>query len=199
MRSNGKITPWAGIAAILCVGLGACEQATHTNDTNEMNDTKAVVGNEMDGVNIQTAEPNVAIPQTPCTSVLRVEADHESFDGGVNAEARLTPESVEALRVEAERQFKTVTDQMCAAGELPANELGAFRRLLIQNADGASNAAIYGDSGTYGPETLVFQYTFDLGEGAATLELPTDEDLRSGLICWNDPAGNEAMCRDREP
>jgi hypothetical protein len=130
---------------------------------------------------------------------LRADADAGSFDRGTGAGAGATAEQIEMLRAAAERQFRTVADRMCEAGQLRAEDFDSYLRLLIQNGGGADNVVIYGDSETVGRETLVFQYVFDQGEEAANLALPPDEDLRGGLICWARPDQNQAMCREREP
>lgn len=131
-----------------------------------------------------------------CAEGLRVEIDSGSFAASGAAPSAA---AVEALRGEAERSFRRVADALCAGGTLPTAAFRPFRRLLVQQADGADNAAFWAGEGTPRAGDLVFQAVFRAGGARPALAVPPDEDLREGLICWNDFEGNRAMCEERLP
>ncbi len=141
--------------------------------------------------------PAPAAAPAGCADRLEAEIDAASFavPGAMPAQPALA-----ALRGEAARAVRRVAGAMCADGSLPAGALRPFRRLLVQQADGADNAAFWSGEGTPAPGDLVFQAVFHRGAGAGpALAMPGDRDLREGLLCWHDFEGNRAMCEERLP
>jgi hypothetical protein len=131
-----------------------------------------------------------------CADALRVEIDAGSFAASGAAPSAA---AVQALRGEAERAFRRAGNALCAEGAIPARAFASFRRLLVQQADGADNAAFWAGEGTPQAGDLVFQAVFHAGGERPALAVPPDADLREGLICWHDFDGHRAMCEERLP
>lgn len=142
----------------------------------------------------EAAAPPAAAPG--CGDALAVAIDAASF-----AASGVAPSAaqVERLRGEAEAAFRRVANGLCGEGALPAGAFRRFPRLLVQQADGADNAAFWSGEGTPEPGDLVFQAVFHQGGERPALAMPPDSDLREGLICWHDFEGNRAMCEERLP
>lgn len=141
-----------------------------------------------------------AAASATCTSSLRTELDRPSFENRATPNRRPTAAQLETLRTQAEQRFRAVAARMCATRLLRADALRPFRRLLIQQADGADNTAFMtGDEAIGGRGTLVFQYVFDEGGEAIRYSVPDEQDVREGLICWADWDGNSEMCEQRLP
>lgn len=151
------------------------------------NDTAAGGGN---------APPPAPAPAPGCGDALPVAIDAASFAASGVAPS---PAAVERLRGESERAFRRVANALCAEGGLPAGAFRRFRRLLVQQADGADNAAFWSGEGTPQAGDLVFQSVFHQGGERPALIMPPDADLREGLVCWHDFEGNRAMCEERLP
>lgn len=127
-----------------------------------------------------------------CARALHAELDQSSFgarDGG----PPFTAAKLDAFRPAAETAFKAAADRLCAAGVLKPARIARFKRLLVQSGSGATEAAVYSDPESLGPDTLVFQWVF-VEEGLA---LPGGEDIEIGIRCWADP--DSEACAEREP
>lgn len=103
------------------------------------------------------------------------------------------PERLDRFRVEAGAAFAAAAEAGCTAGDIPAVRLAGVRRLLVQSASGAAEAAFYEDAESQPAGTLVFQWAF----AEAELALPDAADVRSGLACWAQP--DRPACAEREP
>lgn len=183
-----RIAMIAVIGAALALALAACGQGGGAPAN-----ASAEAGNEA-----AAPAPAAPAPAAPaargCGNSLPVAIDAASF-----AHTGAAPAQVERLRGEAEAAFRRVARALCGEGALPE---GAFRRhprLLVQQADGADNAAFWSGEGTPEAGDLVFQAVFHEGGERPALLLPPDPDLREGLICWNDFEGNRALCEARLP
>lgn len=136
-------------------------------------------------------------PAAPgCGDALPVAIDSASF---AHSGVAPSPAQVERLRGEAETAFRRVARTLCGEGALPADAFRRFPRLLVQQADGADNAAFWSGEGTPRAGDLVFQAVFHEGGESPALLIPPDVDLREGLICWNDFDGHREMCEARLP
>jgi len=145
------------------------------------------------------ARVDAAAPQAPargCADGLPVAIDAASVAASGVAPS---PAAVERLRGEAERAVRRVANALCVDGGLPEGAFRRFPRLLVQQADGADNAAFWSGEGTPQAGDLVFQAVFHEGGERPALAMPPDPDLREGLICWHDFDGNRAMCEERLP
>lgn len=165
--------------------LAACQQSsTASNDA-------SVVGNAATAT-ASVTENTPAAAAAGCAAGMKSEVDKDSF--GAAGEPP-SAQQFEALRAKADLLFRDVANRMCAANELKPDEIGLFRRLLIQNGGGADNTAIYSDP-EQGSDTLIFQYTFE-GE---VLGVPGAEDVREGLLCnFGDEEKYREMCELRRP
>ena len=153
----------------------------------------AGTGNEAAAAPVAAA-PVAAAPG--CGDALPVAIDAASFGHSGIAPS---PAQVERLRGEAEAAFRRVARTLCGEGVLPEGAFRRFPRLLVQQADGADNAAFWSGEGTPAAGDLVFQAVFHEGGERPALSIPPDTDLREGLICWHDFEGNRELCEARLP
>ena len=192
-RDRGRAAMRTALGLAAALALAACGPGAEAG-----NASAGAGGERAAAPPAAAAPPPVAPPAAPargCADALPVEIDAGSFarpDGAPTAAA------LEALRGEAERGFRAAAAALCAERALPADAFARFRRLLVQQADGADNAAFWSGEGTPAPGDLVFQAVF-LGGEAAALAMPDDRDLREGLVCWHDFEGHRAMCEERLP
>lgn len=78
------------------------------------------------------------------------------------------------------QRFETAARRLCAAGLLRPADLARFRRLVVQNGEGATEPVIY-RTGAMPPRAWVFQYAFQ--EGGP----PAVEAFEQALRCWKRP------------
>lgn len=78
------------------------------------------------------------------------------------------------------RRFAAAARRLCASGVLGPADLAWFRRLIVQNGEGATEPLLYRDP-AMGPGAFIFQYAFQDGgpPGPAAFE--------QALRCWKRP------------
>lgn len=74
-------------------------------------------------------------------------------------------------------RFAAAARRLCAAGVLRPADLARFRRLVVQNGEGATEPLIYRAEGM-GRDEFVFQYAFQDGGP------PGPAEFEQALRCW---------------
>lgn len=136
-----------------------------------------------------------------CADSLRPELDMASLAPAGSSESGRMPSSrqLETLRLQAGQRFKAVANAMCARGELRPAQLAPYRRLLIEQADGADSSAFMSGGREHGRDALVFQFVYDQGAERVSYAVPAEADVRDGLLCWSAWARHRRMCEGRLP
>jgi len=112
-----------------------------------------------------------------CQLSLRAEAEAASFAAaGRNA----APARTQQLARETGANFASAASHLCASRVVTAGHLAPFSRLVIRNAEGAAEPAVYDDAEEM-PGALIIEYAF-VGGGA-----PAQAAIESALRCWRDP------------
>ena len=112
-----------------------------------------------------------------CQLSLRAEAEAASFAvAGRNA----APARTRQLARDTGASFATAASNLCAAGVVTAAQLAPFSRLVVRNAEGAAEPAVYDDAEEM-PGALIIEYAF-VGGGAPALGA-----IENALRCWRDP------------
>ncbi|HYN45931.1 MAG TPA: hypothetical protein VES64_04495 [Allosphingosinicella sp.] len=112
-----------------------------------------------------------------CHISLRAEAEPASFaDAGRNAAAARTAQ----LARETGAAFAAAASRLCASGAIRRAHVAPFSRLLVRNAEGAADPAVYDDSEQQ-PGALIIEYAF-AGGGA-----PAPAAIETAIRCWRDP------------
>jgi hypothetical protein len=124
------------------------------------------------------AGPATAQAQTgACRISLRAEAEAASFAGaGRNAASARTAQ----LARETGAAFAAAASHLCAAGVIRPAHVAPFSRLLVRNAEGAAEPAVYDDAEQQ-PGALIIEYAF-VGGGA-----PARAAIEAAIRCWRDP------------
>lgn len=149
----------------------------------------------------RTARVRAPVAAAHCADGLRAELHRPSFENtSLDAPSRRpTARQLETLRLRAGQRFRAVANAMCAQGRLRPAALRPFRRLLVQQADGADNTAFMSGGHEFGRDTLVFQFVFDQGGARISYSVPDEADLREGLLCWSNSNRYRRMCEERLP
>jgi hypothetical protein len=125
----------------------------------------------------------LAAAATPagCADAIRFDLDPgwatTDFGRGRIPAARLEP-----FRRQAAKVFREAADGLCARKAIPARDVAALRRVVIQNGAGATETVLY-VAPEFGPHSIVFQWTFAEGP----LSVPPRRDVESALLCWAHP------------
>lgn len=127
-----------------------------------------------------------------CAAHLMIEVDEDSL---LNAPVDTPParKRLAPFGRAAGTLFARTADGLCRDGRLAPERLGPFRRLIVQNGSGAVDPLFYEDPHGFGSEDLIFQWIF----ADSDLQLPGEEDVATGLLCWAEP--EQEMCAGREP
>jgi hypothetical protein len=116
----------------------------------------------------------------PSSKACRISVD-ASADGsfalaGYDARpARLSP-----LAALTRDRFTAAARRLCAAGILRPADLLRFRKLVVQNGEGATEPLIYRDE-RMAPDSFIFQYAFQDGGP------PPPAEFEQALRCWKRP------------
>jgi hypothetical protein len=143
----------------------------------------APAGNTAAAANLASA--NAAAPAAPTapTSASAGCADRLVFamnpDKGQEAlQDHLAPAKLEQVRKGTEARFKTVANRMCVSGELPAAALAPFEKVVITDAEGASEPTIYAGEG----KVLNYELAF-----AGSQDIPGEAEFHDAFLCFKDP------------
>jgi len=129
------------------------------------------------------AAPSVAAQGGGCQLSLRAEAEAASFaDAG-----RSTPAArIAQLARETGAAFAAAASNLCGSGVVTRTHLAPFSRLLVRNAEGAAEPAVYDDAEER-PGALIIEYAF--ADGGA----PAQAAIENALRCWRDPEREGCM------
>jgi hypothetical protein len=122
-----------------------------------------------------------------CHLSLRAEADADSFTAANRAAGAARTRLVQ----ETGANFATAASHLCASGVVRAANLARYRRLLVRDAEGATEPKIYDDAEEQ-PGALILEYVFD---GAA----PAPAAIETALRCWRNPARAGCSAEDMGP
>jgi len=86
-------------------------------------------------------------------------------------------ETLERVRIGTEQRFKMVANAMCARGDLPAQLFDAFDRVMITDAEGATEPTLYAGEN----RTLNYELAF-----AADQTVPAEDMFRDAFLCLHD-------------
>lgn len=120
-----------------------------------------------------------APPAKACTISVVTSVDRESF---ARAGHRSGPARLESLNALTRDRFTAAARRLCAARVLTPSDLARFRRLVVQNGEGATEPLIYREEGS-GRDLLTFQYAFQNGGP------PGPAEFEQALRCWKRPQG----------
>ena len=122
------------------------------------------------------AQQSAAQPASgACALALRAEADGESFEMAGRAEGAARDRLVQQTGA----NFATAASRLCAARVLTAAHLRPYRRLLIRNAEAATEPNVYDDAEEQAG-ALIIEFVF---ESAA----PSAAQIERALRCWRNP------------
>jgi hypothetical protein len=110
-----------------------------------------------------------------CSLSLRAEADGETFDMA----ERATGAARDRLVQQTGANFAAAASHLCASRVVTAANLRPYTRLLVRNAEGATEPNIYDDA-EENAGALIIEYVF---ENAA----PTQAQIEHALRCWRNP------------
>ena len=96
---------------------------------------------------------------------------------------RMPADRLEQVRSGTERRFKEVAAQMCGAGELAQTAFTAYDRVMVTDAEGATEPNIYPGEG----RTLNYEFAF-----ADDQTLPPAAEFRAAFLCMANP--NQEGC-----
>ena len=122
------------------------------------------------------ALPAAAQAAPACRVSVTASADGSFAAAGYGSSpARLRP-----LAALTRDRFVAAARRLCASGVLGPADLARFRRLVVQNGEGATEPLIYRDEAAP-PGSYVFQYAFqDAGP-------PSPSAFEQALRCWKRP------------
>ena len=172
-----------GAGSILIFLAAGCRQEEPSNTTLGVHNAITPTANSIEPVS--------------CSAGLLTELDQKSFNSpSLDDPNRLpTEEQLAVLQGRVEDLVRSVSDGMCGRGQMRSGVFSRYRKLLVQNADGAENAIFF--ESERDRTVLVFQYVFDQGGKEVTYGVPPEEDVRDGLICLTDRQNNAELCAER--
>jgi hypothetical protein len=182
-RSNPMIVAVMTTGLVLA-GCGADESANNAQAAN----LAATPANDV----VASANTTAATAEPGCSAHMAVELDEESLLQAP-VDKPITKASLEPFRQAAGARFKEAADELCRQGKFAPRYLKMFTTLILQNGSGATEATFYEDPHEFRSEDFIFQWVF----AESNLEVPTKDDIQTGLICWAEP--EQEMCAAREP
>jgi hypothetical protein len=122
-----------------------------------------------------------------CQLSLRAVADGESFDMA----ERASGPARERLVTQTGVNFAAAASHLCASRVVTAANLRPYTRLLVRNAEGATEPNVYDDA-EENAGALIIEYVF---ENAA----PTQAQIEHALRCWRNPQTQGCQVEDVGP
>ena len=138
--------------------------------------------------NVTTAEADPT-PLAGCGDGWAVALDGASF-GNNGAGRSFADRRLEAFRVALETTVRGAVSAACADGALDPAKAEQVKRLTVQSASGAADPTFFANGDA---AAVSLQWTFAEND----LTIPSEMELRDGLVCWTDPASDQ--CAEREP
>jgi hypothetical protein len=122
-----------------------------------------------------------------CSLSLRAEADGESFEMAGRASGAARDRMVQQTGA----NFAAAASHLCASRVVTAANLRPYSKLLVRNAEAATEPNIYDDAEEQ-PGAVIIEYVF---ESAA----PTQAQIEHGLRCWRNPQAQGCQVEDVGP
>lgn len=122
-----------------------------------------------------------------CQLSLRAEADGESFD---MAERAAGP-ARDRLVQQTGANFAAAASHLCAARVITAANLRPYSKLLVRNAEGATEPNVYDDAEEHAG-ALIIEFVFDSSA-------PTQAQIEHALRCWRSPQAQGCQVEDVGP
>ena len=141
--------------------------------------------------NVAVAAP-VAKPSAKaagCAAGWTVALDHESFAHN-GADKHFVAARLGLFRDQLESAVRGAVDAACDEAEIDPADATPIKRLTVYSASGAADPTF---SGRGDPSALRLEWTFSEND----LTIPSEMELRGGLVCWTDPESDQ--CAEREP
>ncbi len=122
-----------------------------------------------------------------CRLSLRAEADGESFEMAERASGAARDRLVQQTGT----NFAAAASHLCAARVVTATSLRPYNRLLVRNAEAATEPNIYDDAEEQAG-ALIIEFVYD---SAA----PTQAQIEHALRCWRSPQAQGCQVEDVGP
>jgi len=122
-----------------------------------------------------------------CQLSLRAEADGETFD---MAERAAGP-ARDRLAQQTGANFAAAASHLCASRVVTAASLRPYNKLLVRNAEGATEPNVYDDAEEHAG-ALIIEYVFDS-------TAPTQTQIEHALRCWRNPQAQGCQVEDVGP
>ena len=122
-----------------------------------------------------------------CSLSLRAEADGETFEMAERASGAARDRLVQQTGA----NFAAAASHLCAARVVTAANLRPYNKLLVRNAEGATEPNVYDDA-EENAGALIIEYVF---ENAA----PTQAQIEHALRCWRNPQTQGCQVEDVGP
>jgi hypothetical protein len=122
-----------------------------------------------------------------CSLSLRAEADGESFEMAGRAQGAARDRLVQQTGA----NFAAAASHLCASRVVTAATLRPYSKLLVRNAEAATEPNVYDDAEEQ-PGTLIIEFVFDS-------TAPTQAQIEHGLRCWRNPQAQGCQVEDVGP
>ena len=130
-----------------------------------------------------------ATPVAGCADRWEVTLDLPSFGNNGGGRSFLDTR-LEDFRAALETSVRAAVSSACADGAVDPAKAAAVGKLDVQSASGAADPTFFaGRDGS----VVSLQWTFAEND----LTIPSEMELREGLVCWTDPASGQ--CAERAP
>lgn len=136
-----------------------------------------------------TASPALAAApaRAGCSLSLPAEADGESFEMA----GRASGADRARLVMQTGAAFAAAASHLCGSGVVRAANLRPFSRLLVRNAEGATEPNVYDDA-EGSPGALIIEYVFESSP-------PAQAAIEHALRCWRNPQAAGCAVEDMGP
>jgi hypothetical protein len=122
-----------------------------------------------------------------CSLSLPAEADGETFEMAERASGAARDRLVQQTAA----NFAAAASHLCASRVVTAANLRPYNKLLVRNAEGATEPNVYDDAEEHAG-ALIIEYVF---ESAA----PTQAQIEHALRCWRNPQTQGCAVEDVGP
>lgn len=121
------------------------------------------------------------VPAAGCADRWTVRLDPESFARN-GAMIDFPKERLDAFLASVTTAAKQAVGEACKAGEVTPADAAGIDKLTVYSASGADSPVFFDDRTD---RALRLEYVF----AEADLTIPSEMELRAGLVCWSDPTG----------
>lgn len=122
-----------------------------------------------------------------CHLSLPAEADGETFEMAERASGAARARLVQQTGI----NFAAAASHLCASRVVTAANLRPYNKLLVRNAEGATEPNVYDDAEEHAG-ALIIEYVFDS-------TAPTQAQIEHALRCWRNPQAQGCQVEDIGP